>query len=80
MSEKQDFIDSLDFALDVMRAAETEAIVMNFKRFREREEYKKVVEGQKNADDKQHVKVVIEDSGRVSCVQYNETNEDERTL
>lgn len=80
MSEKQDFIDSLDFALDVVDAASTEAIVMNFKRWKEMENYKRLVKNHPNHDDEQHVKLIIEDSGRVSCVQYNETNEEERTL
>lgn len=68
-----------DFDMQVLMAAETDAIVMNIKRRQEREKYNKLVAKQHSQTDEQHVGLIIEDSGRVSCVQYAQ-DDDELSL
>ncbi|MBQ7602891.1 MAG: hypothetical protein IJU58_01960 [Clostridia bacterium] len=74
--EKEDF----NFDMSVLQAASTDAIVMNIKRRQEMENYNKLVAKQASHKDEQHVKLIIEDSGRVSCVQYAQDDDEELSL
>jgi len=72
--------DDFEFAMRVHRAAESEMIVARIRDLNEREKHRKLAEKSKSSDDEQHVKVIIEDSGRVSCVQYAQEDEEQRSL
>lgn len=76
-NNKQMYNDETNYAFDkhVVDVAATNAILQAFHDRQEMKKYNKLVE-KYNHDDEQHVKLIIEDSGRVSCVQFSEDEDD----